>query len=247
MNVVEERMKQLEPIANTKGFSLEYIEKQINQKVIKGVVVKNLEKDLDYSISPCVYYENKWDNLSDKELVNYLISYTKQVPNICIQKILEKEYFLENIYPLMYSSENESIFKKQNLVYEKVENLLVVPFLDLEYAMIKINFGILSDLNLTKEEVLKKAFENLNNVLQIKTISEMISEIVEIPIPADNEIFVISNSKNQYGASAVLLPKTYEILRKKLGEKIVIFPSSIHECLAVRYDEERLDDFLEMV
>lgn len=168
-------------------------------------------------------------------------------PYICIQKILEKEYFLENLYPLMYSSENESILKEQNLVYEKVENLLVVPFLDLEYAIIKINFGILSALNLTKEEVLKKAFENLNNILEIKTISEMISEIIEIPIPADNEIFVISNSKNRYGASAVLLPKTYEILRQKLGEKLVILPSSIHECLAVRYDEERLDDFLEMV
>lgn len=81
--------------------------------------------------------------------------------------------------------------------------------------------------------------------MTIETIGDLISEIdKEADIP---RVYVVSTKYRKYGAPVILLPKTYEILSKYLGDKFIILPSSIHECLAIEYDEDWLEEYAEMV
>ena len=97
----------------------------------------------------------------------------------------------------------------------------------------------------TEDEMIKLAFKNLEENLTIETIGDLISEIdKEGDIP---RVYVVSTKYRQYGAPVILLSKTYEILSKYLGDKFIILPSSIHECLAIEYDEDWLEEYAEMV
>lgn len=240
--VVEERIERMKPLAKEKGFSLEYGEKIENHCVLSGIVIQNLKEN----ICPCVYYEKNWDALSDIELLEKLIQFTKKIPKINIEVIFDKKYFSEHVLPIILGLENEEMIQRAGLVYRKTENFLILFYIEVERnGIIKINSNYLQKMCFTEDEMIKFAFKNLEENLTIETIGDLISEIdKEADIP---RVYVVSTKYRQYGAPVILLPKTYEILSKYLGDKFIILPSSIHECLAIEYDEDWLEEYAEMV
>ena len=60
-------------------------------------------------------------------------------------------------------------------------------------------------------------------------------------------MIVISNKQRINGASAIFYEDVLSTVAEKFGTDLYILPSSVHECIAVPYDEERLEDFLQMV
>ena len=240
--VVEERIERMKPLAKEKGFSLKYGEKIENHCVLSGIVIQNLKEN----ICPCVYYEKNWDALSDIELLEKLIQFTKKIPKINIEVIFDKKYFSEHVLPIILGLENEEMIQRAGLVYRKTENFLILFYIEVERnGIIKINPDYLQKMCFTEDEMIKLAFKNLEENLTIETIGDLISEIdKEGDIP---RVYVVSTKYRQYGAPVILLSKTYEILSKYLGDKFIILPSSIHECLAIEYDEDWLEEYAEMV
>lgn len=240
--VVEKRIERMKPLAKEKGFSLKYGEKIENHCVLSGIVIQNLKEN----ICPCVYYEKNWDALSDIELLEKLIQFTKKIPKINIEVIFDKKYFSEHVLPIILGLENEEMIQRAGLVYRKTENFLILFYIEVERnGIIKINPDYLQKMCFTEDEMIKLAFKNLEENLTIETIGDLISEIdKEGDIP---RVYVVSTKYRQYGAPVILLSKTYEILSKYLGDKFIILPSSIHECLAIEYDEDWLEEYAEMV
>lgn len=138
------------------------------------------------------------------------------------------------------------MIQRAGLVYRKTENFLILFYIEVERnGIIKINPDYLQKMCFTEDEMIKLAFKNLEENLTIETIGDLISEIdKEGDIP---RVYVVSTKYRQYGAPVILLSKTYEILSKYLGDKFIILPSSIHECLAIEYDEDWLEEYAEMV
>lgn len=87
----------------------------------------------------------------------------------------------------------------------------------------------------------------------VQTINETISELRGTSFlqremeSYEDKMYVITIKGKLYGASVIMLPKTYEILSQYLGEKFIILPSSIHECIAVPYEENQLEELVDMV
>ena len=75
-------------------------------------------------------------------------------------------------------------------------------------------------------------------------MEEMLSH--EISIEEESPLIVVSNREKCFGASAIYPPAVYKQLSKKLGEKFIILPSSIHECLAIEYRDD-LETLVDMV
>ena len=117
----------------------------------------------------------------------------------------------------------------------------------------KISKFFLDKVHVTEEEMVKFAFENLEENLVVQTINETISELGGTSFlqqemeSYEDKMYVITIKGKLYGASVIMLPKTYEILSQYLGEQFIILPSSIHECIAVSYEENRLEELVNVV
>ena len=250
--VVEERLERMKPLAKEKGFSLEYGEKIENHCVFSGIIIKDENKKTD--IFPCVYYEAYWEDLSDAELLENMIQFTRNTPEIDTKIFFDKEYFSEHVFPMILDLDNEETIRELDFTYRKTDCFLILFYLRVsEEGIIKITNSFFERIAVTEEDMVKLAFANAEKNLVVQTIEEVISEILETPFLENSverfekQIYVVSNRRKQYGASAIMLPKTYEILREYLGDRFIILPSSLHECIAVSYEENQLEELVDMV
>lgn len=250
--VVEERLERMKPLAKEKGFSLEYGEKIENHCVFSGIIIKDENKKTD--IFPCVYYEAYWEDLSDAELLENMIQFTRNTPEIDTKIFFDKKYFSEHVFPMILDLDNEETIRELDFTYRKTDCFLILFYLRVsEEGIIKITNSFFERIAVTEEDMVKLAFANAEKNLVVQTIEEVISEILETPFLEngverfEKQIYVVSNRRKQYGASAIMLPKTYEILREYLGDRFIILPSSLHECIAVSYEENQLEELVDMV
>lgn len=250
--IVEERLERMKPLAKERGFFLEYGEKIENNCVFSGIIIKDRNKKTD--IFPCIYYEAYWEDLSDAELLENMIQFTRNTPEIDTKIFFDKEYFSEHVFPMILDLDNEETIRELDFTYRKTDCFLILFYLRVsEEGIIKITNSFFERMAVTEEDMVKLAFANAEKNLVVQTIEEVISEILETPFLEngverfEKQIYVVSNRRKQYGASAIMLPKTYEILREYLGDRFIILPSSLHECIAVSYEENQLEELVDMV
>ncbi|VYT32925.1 Uncharacterised protein [Tyzzerella nexilis] len=250
--IVEERLERMKPLAKERGFFLEYGEKIENHCVFSGIIIKDENKKTN--IFPCVYYEAYWDELSDIELLEEMIQFTRNAPEIDTKIFFNEEYFSEHVFPMILDLDNEETIRELDIIYRKTDCFLILFYLRVsEEGIMKITNSFFERIAVTEEDKVKLAFANAEKNLVVQTIEEVISEILETPFLEngverfEKQIYVVSNRKKQYGASAIILPKTYEILREYLGDRFIILPSSLHECIAVSYEENQLEELVDIV
>lgn len=115
------------------------------------------------------------------------------------------------------------------------------------------NYGITSaivtnqvaeEINLSENDLFKSASENLKKTspATIKSLEEVVMGIMNdqlekndqgIEIDDPDSIYVISNTRKQYGAAAILDTELMSNIAEQMDSNIYILPSSIHECLLV--------------
>lgn len=254
--VVEERLERMKPLAKERGFFLEYGEKIENHCVFSGIIIKDRNKDRNKEMNsfPCVYYETYWDYLSDAELLENLIQFTQNMPEIDLDILFDKEYFSKHVFPMILNANTKETIQGLDIIYRKMDCFLVLFYIIVEeFGIMKISNFFLDKVHVTEEEMVKFAFENLEENLVVQTINETISELRGTSFlqremeSYEDKMYVITIKGKLYGASVIMLPKTYEILSQYLGEKFIILPSSIHECIAVPYEENQLEELVDMV
>ena len=104
----------------------------------------------------------------------------------------------------------------------------------------------LSLIGLFENDIFHKSIANLRKDIRIVPITELLKEMVDDDF--DIEMYVLSNSSNIFGAASILCDEFLMAAGEMLGEPFIIFPSSIHECIAIptTYSVD-LNDCLEMV
>ena len=130
----------------------------------------------------------------------------------------------------------------EGIVHEPVEgtDLAVFPRIQLEKDIsFKVSGIYLDCIGVTPTEMIAAARENSRKQYTVRTMAEIMSEIMGIPaeeLPETNMV-VISNQQNCQGASAITDPETLEKACSMLGTKhIYIIPSSVHELICVPED-----------
>ena len=165
---------------------------------------------------------------------------------------------------------------KENIIFqlintEKNKNLLSdVPhrqFLDLsiiyrwlvnedaeEIASAVIHDSLAEELGLSEEELFELALDNTKRIMTpaVRTMWEVLFGAKGMPptfgeIPEDNQIYVISNSKNINGAGSILYEEKLHELAEKIGTDLYILPSSVHEVIAVSSEIGTPEKLSEMV
>lgn len=160
----------------------------------------------------------------------------------------------------------------QAVPHEKMLDLAIVPYILLssgERSMtMTVNYPILDKWQVEQEELLEVAKENtlkmqplivealsdyMIRILQEENntdgeyVEDGIKSILDIK-PSRNEMYILTNKENQYGAFGALQIEGLHDLANKLGvDKLYLLPSSVHEILAVPEDVMRVEQLREMV
>lgn len=75
----------------------------------------------------------------------------------------------------------------------------------------------------------------------------MPEEVIKEYEGAEPAMYIVRAAQECYGAYAVLCPENFESIAEKVGGDLFIIPSSIHEVICIRYDEEQVESTLNMV
>jgi hypothetical protein len=142
---------------------------------------------------------------------------------------------------------SENIVKRPCLFPGLEEYLLLIW--DNDTADQKLTCKISSDhlklWGISEEEAWELAEANTNSDVHIVSLANMVQELCGFGFAATSEDdgltwepMVITNHFNYKGASAILCKSAKDILRKKWGaRKILVLPSSIHECIIIPYTD----------
>lgn len=249
--MVEELVERIRPDMEKKGFCV-MCETKIDNKIEKhGILVRM--NDENEGIGAVVYYEPEWKEMKDDEIMDKLVAIMKKKPDVKVAEIMDREYVLNNVKPLIQDIANEELLKGTDMFYV-VEGSFVMLFyipVNLDDAgvngQIKIRKSFLNNIEVSEKELIESAMEHLKRDLSVRSMSEIMSEMMGLDmIEEDVSMYVISNKETYYGSAGILLEETYEKLSPILGPVFVILPSSLHECIAVPYTGDK-EDYLHMV
>jgi len=118
-------------------------------------------------------------------------------------------------------------------------------------AMAQVKRTMLERWGVTEEELYRKALENTTRLLPDRLYR--MGEYLEGLLPGlgqeeaqADDLYILTNTENFYGASAVLYTARLRLLAKELGRDVFLIPSSIHE-FVIFTDESKLPGIREMI
>ena len=232
---------------------IEYKEVLKNNGIkLDGLVVRFPNK----SISPTVYVNDYYDRFIGGEDIDDIADHIEWLIK---NNSIEDDFNPESLI-LFDNIKDRIVYKLVN--YEKNEDLLnTIPhkqFLDLaivyyiaikedifESASILINNAHLELWGKTTEDIDKLAKVNSPKILkpELKSMAQTLMEIIhhekknldelEEDILSDCGMYVLSNEKKQFGASAILYDNVIKDFSESLNSDLYILPSSVHEVIMI--------------
>ena len=218
--------------------NISMLAEELNKKGY-NVEVKNVEKNgvrkdgllfKGHSVDPIIYPESYTYSKGLEYAMNDILeSYQESLKHI--NKM--------NFGSALNSYNNSNVYLA---VQQKVENpnYLTKDFLDLQvYLYVKIDKDhstkvtkdLVSTWDISVDEVWEDAFENTDDILNYKNLSEVLHGM-DLPIDIQTQ-FVLSNTFGYRGASFILFPDTLYEIYERYGNDFYIIPSSIHELLTL--------------
>lgn len=226
------------------GVEMEYVRKHKNNRSMDGYAL--IRKSGNQMGIVC-YYEPKWDAMSGKELMESLLRELKDAP--VFSEVPTKEWMLKNVRPMVMGMQNAPGLQEADIAY-KVRH----PFLVLYQVPITIKEGLkgnikitnrhLKEMELSLEELDRKAFASFEKEIEVIKMIDILNETLGEPIPVEEAeeledlMYVITNTSREYGAAGILNGSVLEKLKEIFHGDFVVLPSSVHECIATYYDPE---------
>ncbi len=206
-----------------------------------GIVVKEVETvkngiccigyqiDTGTNVKPVLYHS---PSETIEAFVARAIEIAKSpVPQIDVEKIMSREYLLDNTFVCLQKKGNEEICKITFLDLEMYIRI-GVDLADGSSGSIKVNQGILNKAGISEDELYEAAIKNSERKACITTMEEALG------MPEDdlgeNLFYVATYHDKAHGAGIMAVTKTlHEFCVQKGYDKIYILPSSTEEILFI--------------
>lgn len=233
----------VEEILTEKGLEYEFKTKLANNgKEIDGVIVKT------GNISPVIYYSD----MTEEDFTEILENTKPVIDSDIVDKLSNKEFVLANVTPTLVNTQmNAKMLEKA--MHKPFLNLTVIYRVNVDLnggnGTVLITTELADKLGIDIDTLHENAMKNIKPM--VKTMNEIISELITMPLPEDNNVpplYVVSNESRHYGASAIMLDSVLDELHDKLdSDMIIIQPSSIHEVIVNAMGaEEDMEQFAQM-
>lgn len=183
---------------------------------------------------------------------------------------LDTDRILDNVFfALVNAEQNQEML--ENVPHRTFEDLAVVYRWHIageNDAMFTnlINNALAEREGFTEEQLYEAASKNTKEMfpVTIRNMNEVIADmlfkdgLLEEPmqeefsemmaeVPDERSMYVISNSRNMFGAASILYEEELHNLAEKFGTDLYILPSSVHECIAISSNGASPEELAEMV
>lgn len=234
----------------SKGYEIKEVQTIKNGVIYNGI---NIMED-GYSVLPVIYIDDiiKHENKKSVEELTQLIlniHNEHKIVSFDIDKILDKNYILENVRIALQKKSNEDIIK-EDTEFNGIESYLYILAKETNIGdnigFIKVKNVILNKVNINIKEIWEAARDNTFKNTVIKNMKDMIFDLMP-DIIKDEEMlaeindnkslvsmFVITNKEKMKGASGILNKQLLkDIAINHNCNQLIILPSSIHEVIVV--------------
>lgn len=210
----------------------------------RNVTIRNINKNGKDKQAICVEKDNIGMlmyvddlNLDDDNIIEEITNLIakKSTPPVDVKKLLNDKTYVRNHLNIgLQAKSTTNYVKKPVPQFEGLEQYLYV---DLGIGIAKISDDTLGVLGCDIETAWNIAYENLIEDSNIVDIAELIG------IPDFGTMYVASNASTYYGASAILITELLKGFADSHGvKKLLILPSSIHECIIIPFKNFTQED-----
>ena len=198
-------------------------------------------------LKPEDLYEAYRNGTSVKDIAEGVIEFAKEnfctiIPNGI--DVTDYESVRENLGLTVIDAKTNSEYL-ESLVCEFIEGLVLVLIIFVKdknsTGCMKIKKDLLIFWGVTASEVMEEAKENAPKIMMptFRAMEDILREDScpvsdDLSVPAETELFVVSNEFFVCGASVVFYPRLLESIRAALGTDFFVLPSSINEMLILR-------------
>ena len=143
----------------------------------------------------------------------------------------------------------------EDIPYRRFEDLAMVPICmvrnsEIGVGHITIRNSHLDLWGITYDRLWKNLMENSTKTaeVRIKTMPDFLGEDYINDFDVLQNIIIVSNKEQNYGAGAVLYPGVLEKISDKYGKNLYVLPASVHEVLVLpEQGEENEAEMLEAI
>ena len=199
------------------------------------------------SISPIAYPDNSWWKMSDAEIAEvledmYLKSEHLNTDNIA--EYMSVQHIQSSVLPRLVSGDNLSSLIQHGITCIPFMDMATVFYVSVPHfvsdgdASYRITDAMLQDKDIKKEDLCKWASDNLkaqDTVFQ--PLTSVLEDMCGQEMGCGNGLWVLSNEEKMFGATMLLRDDLLKKIGKCFQGDAVILPSSVHEILALPYEE----------
>jgi len=221
-----------------------------------GVICKGIQFCIK-PVAPVIYTdeiikEAEAKGLSIDAVTDSIINIYEAHKNVNIDpvELLTSDYIMDHVKIGLQRKTGEKIIKRTCPLDENIEEYLYI-IIDLGEGIgsAKVKPDLLKAAGIDLGDIWTRAEENTFKDITVEDMSVVLRAFgVDTPENSTG-MYVISNHERSRGAAAILNKKALAGIAKKHGsKKLVVIPSSIHECIVLPYVESyNIDDICNMV
>lgn len=212
----------------------------------------------DYNMLPILYFNKAWWAFSDAELADYMgLLFVRNARKVNIRKYQSKEYILSHVRPVLVSKENIPMLEKEDIVYMYYLDMVVVFELILKEnvegtSAVKLKKWNLENASekISVEELFLAAQKYVSDNYEVSRMDEVLMSYGEerYAEEAVSSTYIVTTQNHIKGAAVMISPVVIDTLMERMDtEKIILLPASIHEMIAVPFDESKIKYLREIV
>ncbi len=266
--VFKQKLRDLLTVALTDDYRVELTSVRKNNGLILDAV-SIIRRD--NNVSPTIYmsslYERYQNGDSMEDIAKWVLDYYFQhIPKEDkeLMLIMDPEKVSPHIvYRLVNYEKNRTLL--DNIPYRRFLDLALIYCVDLETENIgKASAIVRNDLlcswEMDQERLDRLAAANTPKILpycflplwelmeKFRKDQSLTSEDIET-VDRDIPLYVLTNKEFRYGAYWMTQNSLLEEISERLGDDLIVLPSSVHECMIVpgAGNDRKMDDFASMV
>lgn len=225
-----------------------------NDVIKNGVTLAGICIHNGSNIAPVIYLDGLLEHFNNiDDIINNIINVYEAHKSIDIDIALltNHDWILNNVYIALQKSSQEQLIKKP-CEFDGIEQYLYIRgCIDQDGWSVKLNPSIMEIANLSLSEVWNAATTNTfsSGETVIQSMASIMAEMIGYPDPDETKdviptMYVITNRSRVKGSSAILDIESIRYYFSNLDKeyhKLIVIPSSIHECILVPVDDEVID------
>jgi hypothetical protein len=224
--------------------TVQAIDKWVNNETLEGLAIQFDGK----SAAPVVYPEEEWKEMTHDELAEMLMRrYRPMAKDIEPGSIINRDNILRNVRPRLVSNKNINEIERKGYVHAPFLDMEIIIYITLPEISTKdylastpLRKEMLQMFEVEEKEIIRQAIQNINTKSE-SVVEDMKKKLIKMGLPEKDAsqisdwILIVTNTSGGYGAATILDRNTRTIIHEKLGEKVVILPSSVHEVIVLPY------------